>query len=429
MNAFPPAHRAPVLLFDGSYYGTLAAARCLGRAGILVTLADASMLAPARWSRYVGQRVACPRPNDTERFLAWLLDWGRRSPGYVLYPTSDDLAWLFARHRDDLAPYFQLFQPPVDTIYGLLNKQQLAAACAAVGLDMPVTRVPADDEDLVRLAATLHYPQLIKPQTQILFGSHIKGAQAHSADDLVARYRQFVAANGFGRALLATDPQVVRPLVQAYHPEAADQIYSMSGFADHNGALVAVRAARKVLQRPRKLDIGLCFEAAEVMPELRAKLEALCRHVGYYGAFEAEFICANGQALLIDFNPRFYSQMAFEIGRGLPLPLLAYHAACGDDAALQAALQAAQGWQPQARQIYCHRWTLQLLLRAQRMSGRLSAADARTWQHWYATQRQHATDAVADRADPIPALVDHALHLRWYARHPRAFVRQIVLDQ
>jgi predicted ATP-grasp superfamily ATP-dependent carboligase len=225
------------------------------------------------------------------------------------------------------------------------------------------------------------------------------------------------------------DPLVLRPLVQAYHPAAADQIYSLSGFANRSGAIVAARSARKVLQRPRKLGIGLCFEGAEVDRELCAKLEALCRQTGYYGAFEAEFICANEQALLIDFNPRFYSQMAFEIARSMPVPLLVYHAAVDDQAALQAAIASAQRWQPQAQHIYCHRWMLNVLLGAQRVSGRLSNTEARTWRHWYAAHRHHATDAVADRTDPVPALVDTAMHLRWYARHPRAFVRQMVLDQ
>jgi len=429
MSPLPSNHHHPVLLFDGGYYGTLAAVRCLGRAGIPVTIAESSMLAPARWSRYIRRRVSCPNVGDTERFMAWLLDWGRREPGHVLYPTSDDLAWLLAHYRNDLQPYFRLFHPPAKTIYGLLNKQRLAHMCAQIGIDTPETHFPANDQELTALAATLPYPQLIKPQTQILFTSHIKGAQVHNAGELIERYTQFVAANGFAQALLAFDPQVVRPLVQAYHPEAADQIYSLSGFADRSGTIVAARAARKVLQRPRKLGIGLCFEAAEVDRELCAKLEALCRRVGYYGAFEAEFICAHEQALLIDFNPRFYSQMAFEIARGMPVPLLVYHAARGDEPALQAEITSAQRWQPQAQHIYCHRWTLNVLLSAQRVSGRLSTADARTWRHWFAAHRHHATDAVADRADPIPALVDTAMHLRWYARHPRAFVRQMVLDQ
>jgi predicted ATP-grasp superfamily ATP-dependent carboligase len=429
MNPLASNHHHPVLLFDGGYYGTLAAARYFGRANVPVTIAESHMLAPARWSRYVTRRMQCPDVGDTERFVAWLLDIGRREPGYVLYPTSDDLAWLFARHRDELAPYFKLFQPGVGTIYALLNKQRLAKACSEAGLDTPQTFFPANDDDLAQIAAKARYPVLIKPQTQILFTNHVKGVQVHNSHELIARYQQFIAANAFGQALLSADPQVVRPMVQAYHPQAAEHIYSISGFVDDQGRLVAVRAARKVLQRPRKLGIGLCFEEADVEPQLCKRLENLCRRVGYYGVFEAEFVRADGQALLIDFNPRFYSQMAFEVARGMPLPLLVYYAACGDEQALQTAIAAAQRWFVAQQHIYCHRFTLALLLRAQRLSGRLSTEEAQQWRRWYVAHREHATDAVADRSDPLPALVDIALHLQSYARHPRAFVRHMVLDQ
>ena len=182
MNNRSP-HPAPVLLFDGGYYGTLAAARCLGRVGVPVTIAERSLLAPARWSRYVQGRIACPTPADTDRFIEWLIAWGKRNLGYMLYPTSDDLAWIFACYRDELAPYFRMFQPQVETIYGLLNKQHLAHACATVGLATPQTAFPADDEELAEIVAAGRYPLLIKPRTQILFASHIKGAQVHSATD------------------------------------------------------------------------------------------------------------------------------------------------------------------------------------------------------------------------------------------------------
>jgi len=48
-------------------------------------------------------------------------------------------------------------------------------------------------------------------------------------------------------------------MVQQFFTEAAQGIYSISGFIDASGKRLAVRAANKVLQRPRKLGIGLCF--------------------------------------------------------------------------------------------------------------------------------------------------------------------------
>jgi D-aspartate ligase len=79
--------------------GTLAAARCFGNAGIRVTVASDSALRPAAWSRHANRTVRCPRASDPVKFLEWLLEFGKANPGHFLYPTCDDFAYLFARHR------------------------------------------------------------------------------------------------------------------------------------------------------------------------------------------------------------------------------------------------------------------------------------------------------------------------------------------
>ncbi len=310
--------RPPILLTMADYYGTLAAVRCLGRLGIPITVAESKLLAPARWSRYVTRRVECPDVGDSDAFLEWLMRFGEREPGHVLYPTSDDMAWLFALHREELGRHFLMYQPGVDVIYGLLNKQRLHDLCKDVGLDVPETWFPEGEKDLERVAAEARFPVLLKPQTQILFESHVKGAQVERASELLPRYREFLERNRYGRKLLDQDPKANRPMVQAFYPEAAQNIFSLSGFVDRTGELFVARGAVKVLQRPRKLGIGLCFEEVPVEPVLAEKLRALCKKLGYHGTFELEFIRAGGKQLLIDFNPRFYSQMGFDIARGKP---------------------------------------------------------------------------------------------------------------
>ena len=71
-----------------------------------------------------------------------------------------------------------------------------------------------------------------------------------------------------------------------------------------------MRAARKILQQPPFIGTGLCFEPALVDPLLADQTKRLCERIGYYGVFELEFILAEGKAMLIDFNGRFYNQIA-----------------------------------------------------------------------------------------------------------------------
>ncbi len=421
--------RPPILLTMADYYGTLAAVRSLGRLGIPITVAESKLLAPARWSRYVTRRVQCPDVNDAEGFLEWLVAFGEREPGHVLYPTSDDMAWLFALHRERLSRHFLMYQPHVDAIYGLLNKRRLHDLCEGVGLDVPDTWFPDDEAAIERVAAEARFPVLLKPQTQILFESHVKGAQVERASELLPRYREFLLKNRYGHQLLAYDARANRPMVQAFYPEAAQNIFSLSGFVDRTGELFVARGALKVLQRPRKLGIGLCFEEVPVDAQLAQKVRELCVKLGYFGSFEVEFIRAGGRQMLIDFNPRFFSQMGFDIARGMPLPLFVYEAARGDEARLAEVAREALAWKGAGQYVYSHRGILELLLRAQGLSGRMSAAEVRQWRDWYERNRERAVDAVIDTGDWVPWVVDVAMHLRSYARHPKSFIRTMVLDR
>lgn len=420
--------RPSVLLFSASFYGTLAAARCFGRNGIDVTVADPAKLGPASWSRYVGRRVQCPPESRAEDFIAWLLDFGRREPlKHVLYPTSDELAWLVSVHREALSQYFHLYDPGVDAVYGLLNKRKLFEVGQQMGLRLPRTWFPESEADLDAISREARFPVLIKPTTQILYSTHRKGHPVSEPSQLAEEYRAF-SRDGYADMLVRFDPAVARPMVQEFHPEAAQGIYSLSGFVDETGELFEVRGAMKVLQRPRRLGVGVCFESAPVREDLADGLKRLCKRLGYHGVFEVEFIQTKDDFLLIDFNPRYYGQMGFDIARGLPLPLLAYHAALGDRDALEREVKAAREWRGRG-EVFCNRIALEMLLNLQRLSGALPGEEARQWRQWLESHRGLAVDPLIDSDDLVPSAVELAQILYVSARHPRAFLRAMVLNR
>ncbi|MFY1828241.1 carbamoyl-phosphate synthase [Myxococcus fulvus] len=416
------------LLFSAGFYGTLAAARCFGRNGIRVTVADPGRLGPASWSRFVGKRVQCPPESQPEAFLAWLLDFGRQAPmSHVLYPTSDELAWLVSVHAQELSRYFHLYDPGIDAVYGLLNKRKLFEAGQSVGLTLPRTWFPESEADLESISREARFPVLIKPTTQILYSTHRKGLPVAEPSQLVEEYRAF-ARDGYAPMLVKFDPAVARPMVQEFHPEAAQGIYSLSGFVDRTGSLFEVRGAMKVLQRPRRLGVGVCFESAPVRQDLADGLRKLCAKLGYHGVFEVEFIQTKDDFLLIDFNPRYYGQMGFDIARGLALPLMAYHAALGDSDSLERVGKSARAWTGRG-EVFCNRIALEMLLNLQRLSGALPADEAKQWRRWLQTHRQVAVDPLIDSDDPMPSAVEVAQILYGSARHPRAFLRMMVLNR
>jgi predicted ATP-grasp superfamily ATP-dependent carboligase len=421
-----PARRPGVLLTSAGYGGTLAAVRSLGRDGVAAVVADNALLGPASWSRYVSRREQCPPQSSSDDLVAWLLRFGENNPGHVLCATSDDTAWLYSKHREALATRFFLYQPSVEAVYSLLNKRQLDSVARAEGLELPRTWFPQCDDDAQAVARAARFPVLIKPVTQILHSTHSKGQIVDDPADLPREFAA-MAREPYKPELLQFDPTVGRPLVQEFQPEAAQGIYGLSGFIDESGELLGVRAARKILQRPRRLGVGLCFERAEVKPGLVDALVRVCRRVGYYGVFEVEFIESEGRDLLIDFNPRFYGQMAFDIARGLPVSLFAYHAALGDYAAMRRLANDARFEAPHNPDVYCNRIDFEILLRVQRLSGALSADEARHWRSWYNSHRGRVVHALFDQDDWKPVISEIVRQLIEHGRHPRAFVKSTVL--
>src|SRR5688500_15852492 len=100
-----------VLLLGADYYGTLAAARAFGKAGVKVTMADDNRQARALYSRHVTDKLVHPPLASPRELVDWLVSWGSKNPGTLLYPPNDHLAWLFAMHRDRLSAAFSMYSP------------------------------------------------------------------------------------------------------------------------------------------------------------------------------------------------------------------------------------------------------------------------------------------------------------------------------
>jgi D-aspartate ligase len=421
--------RAPALLANPGFYGTLAATRSLGESGVPVYVAGDSILDVSRWSRFAARALNSPSLKEPDRFLDWLGELGHREPGIVLYPTSDDATFLYALRGDELARDFWMYQPGLETVLRVLDKKRLYAEATAVGLDVPQTWFPETDADVERIAREAPMPLLLKPRAQVLSLTPTKGIVVTRREDLLPRYREFVRSSAYARALLDHVPDAAQAMIQVFLPHAAESIYVLAAFTDREGSLFAARSGVKIFQRPRRLGIGLCFEDARLEPGLCEGARKLARNTGYFGIFQLEFVRDGDRFLLIDFNPRFYNQLAFDMARGLPLASIAYAAACGDTSAVSSLVRDAETQPADRRIVYCNEFGLNVLLSAQRLSGRISAEEADRWRRWRADHCDSIVDPTVARGDTLPAVVDVLAQIYGYARHPRAFVRQIVQDQ
>ena len=409
------------VLTTSDYLGTLAATRCLGRHGVRVVVAASGVLGPAQWSRSASRVVRCPKPVDPDVTLAWLLDFGARDPGAVLHPTSDEMAWLISRHANRLRDVFRLYAPPFDAIRTLLDKARLDRACVAVGLDRPETFFPRDENEAAELASR-GGAFVVKPRTQVFYTSHMKGDIVSGRENVAYAWR---ACRSWRHApsVRVDAPDIDKPLVQAFVPAAREGVYSIAGFVTRDHQVLAARASRKILQRPAGVGVGVCFEGAPVDATLVTKLAALAKHVGFFGAFEAEFVGC-GEHKLIDFNPRYYGQMGFDIARGAPLPWMLHLGALGHEDLLRN--EASDAILAGAPRVYEDFMTLRLMLASRRLAGTLPAERQAKWKLWREAHGADAMDATLAPDDPLPAVASAVSTLWGAARHPRGFWRSLL---
>lgn len=427
MVAISSSSQAPIMMTMGDYGGTLAVVRSYGKHNQPTLLADPNTSTLTHNSRYLSKALKSPPVEDFEQFFTWLMDYGKQNPGAFLYPSSDDMTWLIARYRDQLSKYYKLYSPDVKTIYALLNKPELHAIAKKLTIPVPATIAPTSIEDLKTQADDLTYPVLIKPRTQIGMLRRQKGLVCETPEKLLATYPDYQRKFYYHPVLIDFDPEVTWPMVQSFHTSAGQNTYSMAGFVDESQEIFLTRASAKVLQFPIRVGTGLCFESRPINPQALQYLKAICKEVGYYGVFEAEFIVDGNQLLLMDFNPRFYGQMAFELARKLPLDQLVLAYANNDFEYGKTIQQQDQTWDHNKVYRFSNRWRLWLILTTQAIAGRFSWAERRRWLTW-ANQAGVGCDPVYTDDDPNPRRADIQSMVESWIKHPRSTFKTFFAD-
>ena len=421
----PDEKRVPMVLCNAGYYGTLAAMRSLGRIGVPIVTVDTGILSPGGYSRYSSCHLKSPS-LDSADWSEWLLAIGRDGPRRAIYATSDTVSYALAERREEFSSVFDLYQPDLNTMMSILDKGLLHKHAQAVGMDTAETWLPETADEAEKIVREVGGRLVVKPRSQLSVRSGAKGLLIDaSGTNGRAVYDDLLKQVGHGNRFVKRFPEATMPMLQRYHPEAMKQIYSLSGFRDASGEHVVMRAAIKILQRPRELGVGLCFDEAEVIPALAEQTVRLCERIGYYGAFELEFIVVDGRMLLIDFNGRLYNQPAYDIARGMDLPRMVYAGATRQPEELARLVQAGSRCSGSVPRIFCNSFGLSLMIAAQRIFRTMSLEEANRWRRWRKDADERCVDSIRDADDPVPALVDGAGQVWKSIRYSRSFVREM----
>ena len=362
-------------------------------------------------------------------FISWLLDLDGAYTGYLLYPSCDDTAWLYAKYANELSKKYTLFSPSVDIIYSLLNKKKLADLARSVHLETPEYFAPLSDDEVWSFASSMQGEWIVKPVTQIGLEIAYKGQVLPSGRNFYDSYKAYQKKLKYHKNIVKFDPNVTWPIIQRYYPQASDAIVSVAGYVSADGVFSSL-SSRKILQFPNLFGVGLCFEGLEVNQNLCAGIVRICNMVKYFGVVEAEFVVGDDhrKPFLIDMNPRFYGQMGFEVQRGLPLPDMVYAAATGDQLACRRLLGNVGKNAIGTPTRFGNMNRLMLVLALGSLGGKFSFSNLRNWLGFVTSAGSDYADFTYDASDKWPWVVDMVQVLANCLRHPRDTFRKYCLQ-
>ncbi len=383
VKAHPDSPPGGVVL-GGDYQG-LGIVRSLGRHGIPTCVID-DEYSIARHSRYATLGIRVPNLRDQGVLVKTLLQLGERFglKKWVLFPTRDEQVAALSRHRAMLSQFFRVPVPAWDTIQWMWDKRNTYHLAKQLRIPFPETRFPQDLADLDQL--DLAFPVAVKPAIKEHF-FYATRAKAWRADDPKELRQLFARASRIaGRGEI---------IIQDLIPGNGKHQFGYCAFFK-DGKAVGSMVSRRSRQHPHEFGRASTFVETIDLPALETLSERFLQATNYYGLVEIEYKLdpRDGQFKLLDVNARTWGYHTLGTRAGVDFPYLLYLDQIG------------QPVQPM-RGLPGLSW---VRLLTDIPTGLVDIFSGRTKLNEYIRSLRHFhTEAVFNREDPLPGLLECAL--------------------
>jgi predicted ATP-grasp superfamily ATP-dependent carboligase len=298
--------RVRVLVTGGDHTGPLAAVRALHVADYEPWVAASKPKAYAARSRAAAGVIRLPDSGaDPEAFIESLITAAREFKFRVVLGGIERDLLVIASARERLGA-LAAATAELKIVRRITSKKTVYELAADAGLKIPTT-IEIDRSDL-HAGSPLPMPVILKPQ---------RSEQDMSAGGFVHSDVQRVNTAEELRRLASALPGD-RWLVQSVVEGSLGAICGVAW----NGEIVC--AVHQRAQRIWPADRGMSAYAQTVAPdlELEARVARLIGLLDWSGIFQVQFIHADGEAYLIDLNPRVYGSLALATAAGVNLPAI-----------------------------------------------------------------------------------------------------------
>ena len=312
-----------VLVLDGNENQAVACARSLARAGHTVLVGADTSWSKAGWSRSCSGTFTYPSPQvDADAFVERVAAEAARVPNTLVMPLTERATLPLSASREQIiAAKGRMVLPPHDVLLRAFDKQQTTLLAQSLGISVPQTILINDAAAARELAPSLPFPVVLKPRSseEVSAGGQVlaTGAPVYARD-----------AAGFLAAYEEMSARCSSLLVQEFIEGAGGGYFALM----HEGELRAEFAHRRIRDvRPTGSGSSVRVSVAPA-PELRAAALAILGALKWHGVAMVEFrVRADGSAVFLEVNGRFWNSLALAVYAGADFPaLLAQMAEHGD---------------------------------------------------------------------------------------------------
>lgn len=311
-----------VIVSNSAYdVNALGAVRGLGIKGVRVT-----WMTPNRsgwfYSKYC-QPIICPDfKREENRFIEFLVELGkkRKLAGDVLIPTSDASLIIISKNRTLLEKYFRPMVCDWETTEKFIDKSKTYRIAESVGVPIPKTFYPQDENEARQIAYEMKYPCLVKPALSHIFAPRFKRKlfRVNTPSELIKTY-QSLASKGFNMMIQEDIPG-----------EDKDLITLNTVFNEHSEPLI-VFMHRRIRQNPPRYGVVSLGESVWE-PRIIHPCMKLLKTIGFQGIAHVEFKRdpSTGDFKFFEVNGRSYLSISLPTACGVNLIHIAYRNAIGE---------------------------------------------------------------------------------------------------
>lgn len=377
--------RPPGAVVIGGDYQGLGIVRSLGKMGVPICVIDDEH-SISRFSRYTTHGIRVPDLRQEGPTVETLLRVGRslNLQGWVLFPTRDEIVAALARNRSVLSETFRVPVPDWKTVQWMLDKRNTYELAQQLNIPFPKTWSPLTEEAIDQIDSP--FPLVLKPaiKEHFFYATKAKAWRINSRTELHLMFRRASQLTGASEVL-----------IQDMIPGDGRQQFSYCAFFKE-GKAIGSMVTRRRRQHPHDFGRASTFVETIDLPALEALSSRFLRNINYYGLVEVEFKLdpRDGQFKLLDINARTWGYHALGTHAGVDFPSLLYR----DQ--LSRPVETCRG-RPGVSWVRLLTDVPTGLLDV--AAGRLPLTD------FWRSLRNYHIEAVFNREDPVPGLVEFAL--------------------